>query len=116
MYTYGLGITGDQEEKDVNRLAKAYEHAVPSSSLVTVTAEWARKESVNIKTQKILKEIKLCEEAITSATKTNGLAANMFINLDELTINELRSRGFKVTLHDGDPRDPRENDYITISW
>lgn len=80
-----------------------------------ITAEWARKESTNIFTEKIQKQIKIIEDSIVSATKGNKFSTNIFSIIDDVTIKEFESRGFKVSKYHGGS-DPRDYSYITLSW
>ena len=79
-----------------------------------VTAEWARKTSQNILGEKVKKHIETCLMYIRSAVIRNDLSVDITIYVEELTLTELRKRGFTVTKHVA--QDQREGDYITIKW
>jgi hypothetical protein len=80
-----------------------------------ITAEWARKESTNILTEKIQKQIEFIENRIVEATKDNKFTINVLTSVDGLTLKEFEDRGFKVERYSGG-QDPRESSYTTLSW
>jgi|AntRauMFilla1563_2_1112583.scaffolds.fasta_scaffold00207_21 hypothetical protein len=83
----------------------------------SITAEWARKTASEILDKHVLNQIKECEMLIVSKLKSNHQnknSVNIYINLDNLTIKELASRGFGVKKKL--PSDPREKIYYEIKW
>lgn len=80
------------------------------------TAQMCRTKATAVLGEKVKLQLQKCQTLIEAAVRENKMAANVFITLDSLTKRELESRGFVVKLNQGDPRDPREQDYHTISW
>lgn len=80
------------------------------------TAQMCRTKATAVLGEKVKLELQKCQTLIEAAVRNNKMSANVFISLDSLTKRELESRGFVVKLNQGDPRDPREQDYHTISW
>lgn len=79
-----------------------------------VTADWARKTSQEILSEKVKKEINYCLDTIVMAVKRNELSCSFNTTLDKLTIKNLENRGFKVDYHSG--YDVREPAYHSVSW
>jgi hypothetical protein len=75
-----------------------------------------RRQAMEVLGEKVKLQLQKCQTLIEAAVRENKMSANVFITLDNLTQQELTSRGFVVKLNQGDPRDPREQDYHTISW
>jgi uncharacterized lipoprotein YajG len=80
------------------------------------TAQMCRTKATAVLGEKVKLQLQKCQTLIEAAVRENKMSANVFITLDNLTQQELTSRGFVVKLNQGDPRDPREQDYHTISW
>ena len=80
------------------------------------TAQMCRTKATAVLGEKVKLQLQKCQTLIEAAVRENKMSANVFISLDSLTKRELESRGFVVKLNQGDPRDPREQDYHTISW
>ena len=80
------------------------------------TAQMCRTKATAVLGEKVKLQLQKCQTLIEAAVKQNKMSAHVFISLDSLTKRELESRGFIVRLNQGDPRDPREQDYHTISW
>jgi hypothetical protein len=75
-----------------------------------------RRQAMEVLGEKVKLQLQKCRTLIEAAVRENKMSANVFITLDELAKQDLASRGFKVKLNQGDSRDPREQDYYTISW
>jgi hypothetical protein len=80
------------------------------------TAQMCRTKATAVLGEKVKLQLQKCQTLIEAAVRENKMSANVFISLDNLTKRELESRGFVVKLNQGDFRDPREQDYHTISW
>jgi hypothetical protein len=80
------------------------------------TAQMCREKATAVLGEKVKLQLQKCQTLIEAAVKHNKMSVNVSITIDDLTKKELESRGFMVRLNQGDPRDPREHDYHTISW
>jgi hypothetical protein len=80
------------------------------------TAQMCRTKATAVLGEKIKLQLQKCQTLIEAAVKQNKMSVHVSITIDDLTKRELESRGFIVRLNQGDPRDPREQDYHTISW
>jgi hypothetical protein len=78
-----------------------------------ITAEWARKQATTILGEKINQEINICLNAIEQAVVKNQMSTSVGIYVHDLTLEDLRKRGFTVKKYDGDQRD---GSYTSISW
>lgn len=81
-----------------------------------ITAEWARKTANSMLGKKVEGEIEGVLLVIEEAVKNNKMNVDCLTNLHDLTVQELRNRGFKVRWLEGDVRDPREHGYYDITW
>lgn len=80
------------------------------------TAQMCRTKATAVLGEKVKLQLQKCQTLIEAAVRENKMSANVFITLDNLTQQELTSRGFTVKLYRSDYRDPREQDYYVISW
>lgn len=83
----------------------------------SITAEWARKTTKENLNEKVLKQIEECEAKIKSAVNRNSNSVEILFMMEELTIDEFKSRGFIVSdvIPSHDPRD-LGGGHILISW
>jgi hypothetical protein len=77
-----------------------------------ITAEWARKQATTILGERINEQLKICLEAIKQAVAKNQMSTSVGIYAHDLTLEELRKRGFTVKKID----DQRDGSYTIISW
>ncbi len=78
-----------------------------------ITADWARKQATTILGEKVNEEINICLNAIEQAVAKNQMSTSVGICVHDLTIEDLRKRGFIVKEYDGGQRD---DSYTSISW
>jgi hypothetical protein len=77
-----------------------------------INADWARKESNNILSVRVLKEISDCNDAIKFAVTKNEMSCYVNLYAHSRTIEDLRLRGFVVKQHD----DQRDGSSLQINW
>ena len=75
-----------------------------------------RRQAMEVLGEKVKLQLQKCRTLIEAAVRENKMSVSVYIPLDELAKQDLGSRGFKIKLNQGDPRDQREQDYYTISW
>ena len=80
------------------------------------TAQMCRTKATAVLGEKVKLQLQKCRTLIEAAVRENKMSVSVYITLDELAKQDLGSRGFKIKLNQGDPRDQREQDYYTISW
>lgn len=77
-----------------------------------INAEWARKTATSILGENVNKQIGICEESIKNAVKKNEMSCYVVIYANNLTITELRKRGFECEQHS----DQRDGSSLHIKW
>jgi len=78
-----------------------------------ITAKWAKETADNVLSKQVEVEVEKCEESIKQAVSENKMTTTVYsFYCHEKTLQELVSRGFKVTQRD----DQREGSSLTISW
>ena len=81
-----------------------------------VTAEWAKKTADTVLGNEAKKQLETCLKSIDEEAKKNKRNVSVSCNINDVAKKELESRGFKLTYHNGDFRDPRETGYWSIEW
>jgi hypothetical protein len=79
-----------------------------------ITAEWARKESNAILSEKLEKQLLKALDAVIYAINNDNESASAHTILHDKVRGILRSRGFK--LEDIKGYDQRDPDYVKITW
>ena len=79
-----------------------------------VTADWARMRSKVVISDKVKTQLKQALESVKKAIGRDDNSASCGIYAHEKTLEILRQRGFKVTVHPSVSQ--RESSYITITW
>lgn len=79
-----------------------------------ITAEEAKKRSTEIKGARVIKQLDDIDEMLDNAVRGNKLFISVGFNLEDLTTEDLESRGFTLKHISGTQRDPES--YTTISW
>ena len=79
-----------------------------------ITADWARKASKDVLSEKVSNQLKQTLEAVERAINKDEKYAMCGIYPHEKTIEILKQRGFYVEHHKS--VDQRDSDYITIKW
>jgi hypothetical protein len=79
-----------------------------------VTAEEARKRSTTIKGARVKKQLDEIDEMIDNAIRGNKLFISVEFSFEDLTTEDLESRGFTLKHIHGTQHDPES--YTTISW
>jgi hypothetical protein len=77
-----------------------------------VTAKWARETATAILGEKVQEQINRCLNSVRGAVSRNEMSISINVYADNLTIQELSKRGFKVKQED----DQRDGPYLIISW
>ena len=77
-----------------------------------VDAKWARETATAILGEKVQEQLNKCLNTIRSAVTRNEMSTSISMYADNLTIQELTKRGFKVKQED----DQRDGSYLQISW
>ena len=78
-----------------------------------ITAEWARRTAQTILSEKVNKELSLCFIAIEHAVKNNELCCNVYFVPEDLTMEELTKRDFKLICV---PSTQRDEGFLEIKW
>lgn len=78
-----------------------------------ITAEWARKTCNEVIGAKVNEQISRCLKEVETSVKANGMSCIVSLNPENLTIQELKKRGFE-TSYITDPRDGTGS--LTIKW
>lgn len=77
-----------------------------------ITAEWARKTATSVLGDKVKQQVDICLNHIKQAVARNDMSCYVNMYADQLTINELRKRGFKCEQHS----DQRDGSSLQINW
>jgi len=80
----------------------------------TVNAEWARKESAEILSEKVTEQLTKALTAIEYAIKHDNESATAAGYMHDKVKDILRGRGFKLEFIAG--HDQRDPDYTKITW
>lgn len=77
-----------------------------------INAKWANEQATKVLGEKINKQLSACLDNIEQAVKANKMTCGVSIYAENLTIAELRKRGFNVKQEDTQ----RDGTWLTISW
>lgn len=87
-----------------------------------ITASEAREIASTVLSSNVIEKLEAIFAKIRAAVESNqfscgcGLFISPHDSVGSIVIKELENRGFKVSHHSGDQRDPRESSWTEIRW
>lgn len=79
-----------------------------------ITAEWARNKTNEVLGKKSMEQVNKCLDEIEIGANDGETSLDISFTPEEMTLKELKSRGFKVEVFPAHSQ--REPTYITIKW